>query len=249
MPNLHVHEIDLEADVGWAFTDSKQKFSPRIGDRWLYQGTAELDPFPAYAHNLTVVQQTAQLVEWVFPPLYDVHLFVSPRECVSRTNAFATCDRAYYCYDKECPEGTGCQNKAHKEPTGLIFLSGKRVPPHPAMSRHLVAHEYGHNVQYMLEYQSDMKDGSGEFITAYAKLRGLPTPIHSGSGGKWHTAAAEIFACDFRILICRTELEYWPHMGVPRPEEVPAIREWWEDRRVAATHGWSTGVESAPTAA
>ena len=38
---------------------------------------------------------------------------------------------------------------------------------------------------------------------------------------------AEVFACDFRLLVCDTEPEFWPHPGVPRPEGILAIRAWW----------------------
>ncbi len=115
-------------------------------------------------------------------------------------------------------------------PIGLIVMSGKRQPPHPAMTRYLVAHEYGHNVEWMLERVRDSKTlHSGEVVAEYAKLRGLPDDaLHHGSGGRWHDSATEIFACDFRILVGQTETEHWPHPGIPHPVDVDAdLAAWW----------------------
>jgi hypothetical protein len=52
--------------------------------------------------------------------------------------------------------------------------------------------------------------------------------VHHGEGGTWHDSACEILACDFRILVTGMEAEFWPHPGIPRPEMVPALRDWWD---------------------
>ncbi|MGI8334376.1 hypothetical protein ACRYCC_30870 [Actinomadura scrupuli] len=51
--------------------------------------------------------------------------------------------------------------------------------------------------------------------------------MHAGAGGTWYDGIHEIWACDFRILVCQVETEYWPHPGVPRPEEARGLAGWW----------------------
>jgi hypothetical protein len=119
---------------------------------------------------------------------------------------------------------------------GIIFLCGKRVPPHPAVTRYLVAHEYGHNVEYMLNIARGAQSAWDEALSIeYAQVRGLPdSTLHHGDGGNWHDSIHEIIACDFRILVCETEVEFWPHAGIARPEHVPALAAWWAEARQAA---------------
>ncbi len=63
----------------------------------------------------------------------------------------------------------------------------------------------------------------------YAQLRGLPVDERAlYGGGRWHAAIGELFANDFRILVARAELEFWPHPGFPRPETLPVVVEFWE---------------------
>lgn len=98
------------------------------------------------------------------------------------------------------------------------------------MTRHLVGHELGHNVEYMLEDLGGNPVHQGVVVKDYAKLRGLPdTSLHHGEGGRWHDSAYEVFACDMRILACDLEPEYWPHPGVPHPHEVDGLLAWWSD--------------------
>jgi hypothetical protein len=98
------------------------------------------------------------------------------------------------------------------------------------MTRYLVAHEYGHQVEWMINYVRGAKyPRSNDLVTPYAQVRGLPpASVHHGHGGTWHDSVTEVFACDFRILVCRVEAEFWPHPCISRPEEVHGLAGWWE---------------------
>ncbi len=220
MPEITTHELLSERDYRWQFAD--------IGPTWRhrrYGQMVQLDPFPAYRQDMIEVQAAVQHVQAACPPLWDVELFAADREDVGRSNGFSWVHEGQH-YDETTEEWI------KDPPVGLIFLAGKRVPPHPALARYLVAHEYGHNVEWMINKVRGRHLLSDDTATEYATLRGLPTPIHAGSGGRWHDAVAEVFACDFRIIVCGIELEYWPHPGVARPDgpNVTAdVRGWWRD--------------------
>lgn len=174
----------------------------------------DLDPTPCYGHDEMLVARTAAHVEERFPiplpPTYHLGLF----ESMSRTNGHMG---LVYHYDKE----TG----STKEP--YIWLSGKRIPPHPAMTRYLVAHEYGHCVDDAICAARGLKESGLD--EHYAALRGLDPVASKGYGsGKWHANVGELIANDFRILVCAIEPEFWPHPGIARPETVPAIVDWWK---------------------
>lgn len=215
MGELRVAELDVMRDAVWQFNDSAPHW--RHGR---FGVSATFDPFPAYGHRLDVVTETAELVARLVPPLWDVELYSADREEVGRSNGFSSThlDGHY-----------GNDGKWLRDaPTGLILLSGKRIPPHPAMTRYLVAHEYGHHVQYMLNQLRGSSVHDDDWIKEYAEVRGLPPVVHHGSGGRWHNSIIEVFACDFRIVVCGIETEHWPHHGIARPEEVPALAPWWE---------------------
>lgn len=213
-PSIVVRPLDVMAEATWHFRDSQPTWRHHM-----HGSVATFDPFPGYAHDLDVVQESAELVQGRCPPLWDVDLYVADREEVGRSNGFSNVHEGGRYVDGEWSKGP---------PNGLIVLSGKRVPPHPALTRYLVAHEYGHNVEWMLEHLHGSKGlHSGAVVAEYAKVRGLPAPVHHGSGGRWHDSATEILACDFRVIVCEVETGFWPHPGVARPEEVPALAEWW----------------------
>lgn len=37
----------------------------------------------------------------------------------------------------------------------------------------------------------------------------------------------ELFANDFRIVVCGIEQEYWPHPGFTHPLKLAKVRKWW----------------------
>lgn len=220
MAKIHVHNIDVMREGTWSFNDTPTvvRYSPKG------YGQGVFDPFPAYSHRLKHVTAAVEDVAAAFPPLWDVDLYSMNREETARSNGYSNVRETGHYQDGEYV----------KDPvTGVIVLSGKRIPPHPAVTRYLVAHEYGHNVEYMINAARGSKSvTSDDLITEYADLRGLPPEaVHHGAGGTWHDSAAEIFACDFRIVVCGVETEYWPHPGVKRPEFVPKVIDWWLDQR------------------
>lgn len=216
IPEITVRPLDVMAEAEWVFRDNAPAWQWRD-----YRKMSTFDPFPAYPHQVDVVTDTAGLVQDCFPPKWNVELFVADREEVGRSNG--------YSYVHESGRYVGA-DWVKDTPTGLIVLSGKRVPPHPAVTRYLVAHEYGHNVQYMiarLKYGKSVHDEA--WIGEYVKVRGLaPGNRHAGTGGRWHDAIGEILACDFRVLVCSVEPDYWPHPGIEYPTRVPGLAGWWE---------------------
>jgi hypothetical protein len=218
MPAIIVHDLDIAREGRWEFrSGSEVAWCPP--DR--YGFTCRFDPFPAYPHDRATAVATAAHVQACCPPLWDVHCYLADREENSRSNGHSNIE-----------EGRYVSGEWVEERTGLIMMSGKRIPPHPAMTRHLTGHEYGHNVAYMI---NSLRDGvktvasTDPLYQEYAAVRGLPaSSVHHGEGGTWHDSACEIFACDFRILVCGLEAEFWPHPGITRPERVPAVRDWWD---------------------
>lgn len=221
----------LTADqLSWQFRDGPPMF--HYGQ---HRHVADIDPFPGYAHELDVVIETVSQVTALWTPEWDVDLLVADREEIARSNGHSSLhETGHY-------EG---DDWIKDDPRGLIFLSGKRVPPHPAMTRYLVAHEYGHNVEWMLNAAAGAKYASDEtLMRSYAEMRGLPDN-HHGNGGTWHDAATEVFACDFRVLILHVELEFWPHRGVDRPGS--AVAAWWEQQRIAHDQRLAAKQEATP---
>lgn len=216
MPSITVNGLDVAAEAEWRFRDSKPHWRHQ-----LHGAAAAFDPFPAYPHNLDDVRGAAAHVERMCPPLWDVEVYVADREEEGRSNGFSNIHEGSRYVGGEWVKSP---------PTGLIMLSGKRVPPHPSVTRYLVAHEYGHNVEWMLQHARGHKTVHGDEVVAeYAKMRGLPAgAVHHGSGGRWHDSATEILACDFRIVVCDVEPQYWPHPGVAHPLDVN-VDGWWAE--------------------
>ncbi len=223
MPDVTIHELDVMREANWSFRRSEP-----VVHRAPYSSSGAFDPFPAYAHERRPVADAVAHVIERCPPLWNVDIFLADREEAGRSNGYSDIAEPQH-YD----EADGCW--VRDTPAGLIMMSGKRVPPHPAMSRYLVAHEYGHHVEWFLEHARGHRLRSGAIVAGYAKMRGLAS-VHHGSGGRWHDSVDEVFACDFRIVVCDVETEFWPHPGIPRPEDCRApVRDWWADALDAMT--------------
>jgi hypothetical protein len=187
-----------------------------------YERSERVDPAPAYAHDVKLVAEVLAQCEAAFPVQHSPSIFVLTHETIGRTNGHTSHD---YDYDEAKKDAAGRYPYLPH-----IVLSGKRIPIHPAMTRYLVAHEYGHVVDTTLALRRF--EGSGAEAKQdeeYAKLRGIVPPPYYGPG-TWHRQAGEVFANDFRILVCGVEREYWPHPGIDRPEHSPAAVKWWAER-------------------
>jgi hypothetical protein len=224
VPALTVRDLDALTECRWDFRRGPEWIHPHgfpMGATW--------DPFPAYAHQYAEAAATAHEVVDACPPLYDITILLADREDEGRTNGWSHLDKHH-----------GTADGAYQ---GVIMLAGKRIPPHPAMTRHLVGHEYGHHLEWMLNLARGAKTPYDQQVTDdYARARHLPaTSAHHGDGGTWHDSVHEVMACDFRIH-CGIEPEYWPHPGVSRPEHIAGLARWWADaldeiRAAAATTG------------
>lgn len=215
MSTIIVRDLDVMSGGNWSFRSAEPTWQ-----HGRHGSVGTFDPFPAYPHDRAVVDEAVAHVTKACPPLWDVELYVADREETGRSNGYSSLNEGGQYVDGEWVKG---------DPTGLIMFSGKRIPPHPAVTRYLVAHEYRHNVEWMLNRVNGARHLQGdEVVQQYAELRGLTDEhMHAGSGGRWHDAVHEIFACDFRILVCQVEPDYWPHAGVPRPTETAALSDWW----------------------
>lgn len=196
-----------------------------------------VDPFPCYPHDLAVVWQVAGRLESVFPIDRPVRIHVLHFEEVGRTNGWSQWD----------PDDDGeTDGKGRKPILFSIALNGRRTPIHPAVTRFLVAHEYGHIVSRWIGYRAGLRDHEQEQLEAqYAEIRGIDPaelPAHYGAR-TWDQDAGEIMADDFRVLVAGVETEFWPHR-VPRPEGIDEIARWWHSARLE--HG---GVDVAAAAA
>lgn len=190
-----------------------------------YGSRVAVDPMPGYAHDEDLVRAmlvACQKANEIVVPFAPEVLLIS-HEVTTRTNGQTHLEWDYH--EDPAPEDD-TQRRWH----GVILLSGKRIPPHPATTRYLVGHEYGHVVEDWIIRQRHEKPHSSDLLDEYAEMRGLPHREKRASGGRWHEATQEVFACDFRLLRAGIEPEFWPHPGIARPDEVPGLAEWWAER-------------------
>jgi hypothetical protein len=212
---IRVLELAANKDLRWDFASSEPTFYVNDGN---YGRHVKVDPFPAYGHELAAVNVECARVWNTFPLDRDIAVYILDREEVGRCSG-QTFTGANYSGEKKDDEYPW---------TATIVLSGKRIPIHPAMTRYLVAHEYGHVVSRYLRWlrkEGDKSDSDSPMYQEYAKLRGCPPGY---GGGKWHSSVMELFANDFRILVVGSEKEFWPHPGFARPEGLPEVVEWWK---------------------
>lgn len=212
--SIHLFERD---DLQWPFHDGPNG-GPSLTTlrRRAYANEIKVDPFPCYSHDLEYVTELVEKVEAAFPIGFQTAWYLLPCESGSRTNGYAQRDWVY-------------KDGESREWDPLIVLSGKRIPIHPAMTRYLVAHEYGHVVQWWIEHQRDIKDEHPltQFDREYAELRGIEP--NGGYGGlRWHANIGELIANDFRICVAKAEVEFWPHPGFEHPKNLPAVKRFWK---------------------
>jgi hypothetical protein len=196
-----VHQVD---SLCWPF-DSEPYFIVSGGD---YVRHEKVDPFPGYAHSALLVENMCDDLNEVMPCGGQTDIYLPEWEGQGRTNGHE-CQQSYY--DEKGRFGA------------TIVLSGKRIPIHPAMTRYLVTHEYGHVVEDWVQFTY----GVTNLRYAYCKdLRAHESHSKYYGGKTWHAAPGEIFANDFRVVVAQAELDFWPHEPVPFPYDVK-IQSFW----------------------
>jgi hypothetical protein len=210
--------IEVIDNLEWHYTSEKPYL--RTGN-----SLNVADPTPCYNHPYQYVKDWVEFVEFKFPidPAFAPTWYLPKFETIERVNAWT---QRKFTYD---PDYDGPKNL--RPWTSQIVLIGKRTPLHPAMTRYLVAHEYGHVIHFWLQHKweanPDVGDEDDQVYKEYAQLRGINLDEHSAySVGQWDNNIGEVFANDFRLIICQIETEFWPH-SLPRPTDVPGLADWW----------------------
>jgi hypothetical protein len=211
------------AEARWEFRDNDAL-------TWREPGTgrtvARFDPFPCYPHDWTAADRELAAVAARWPLPWDLNVWLADRETISRTNGFSCLARDHTRRDDEDDDG----------PAGTIVLNGKRIPPHPAVTRYLIGHEYGHHAQWSINWRNGAPYAcTGDAAREYAKIRNLPdSALEHADGGRWHASVHEIMACDFRVLVCEIEPDYWPHPGTCPPHMAEGLQAWWDEQQYQA---------------
>jgi hypothetical protein len=205
------YEIIEITDLNWGFDAGEPSVRLNVGT---YGRSEKVDPHPCYAHKPELLDKMLAKVTSDFPMQPKLKLFNIHFEGLGRTNAWASYEVDYD--DEDRP----------RKFLPYISVLGKRIPPHPAMTRYLVAHEYGHCVENWIAYCRGIEDLS--LRKEYKELRNMQEEIPYYGGRTWHKSVGEVLANDFRILVCGVEPEYWVH-DVPFPTEVPEVVAWWQD--------------------
>lgn len=220
--------------MGWPLGRQESTPEYRVGCG-NYPRNHKVDPYPCYAHNLDLVRELCAECEEAFPLINTKTAFyLLPHEDIERINGVTFCDQLYKQRGIESKCGCGCGYSIDLHPIATwVVLSGKRIPPHPAMTRYLVTHEYGHMVwnhlRTMLKYRDSCEN---KLYENYMKIRGVTDYTINYCGGKWHKNPGEIMANDFRLIFTNHEREFWPH-DVPLPEETPVV-DWWAEMHTQA---------------
>lgn len=223
MPQVTLTALNVLAEAVWDFRDGQPRWLEPASGRT----SGAFDPFPGYRHDETTARAAVDVVTAAWPLPWDIGVHLADREDTGRTNGYS------HLHVTTRREG---ERWVESDPAGLILLSGKRIPPHPAMTRYLIGHEYGHHVEWALNQRAGADHLCGDAAARrYLTVRDLDdSALFHGDGGRWHNSVHEILACDFRILVTGIEPEFWPHPGVPRPEEVPGLACWWDEQQELA---------------
>lgn len=195
--------VKIARDVTWSWDDGPRY---RLHDM---SSVVKLDPTPCYQHDAQIVRTRLALVDKAWPHEGAVTYHLGQHEGVDRANGLTATQW-----------GKGGVVAGHH-----VFLAGKRIPPHHAITNYLVAHEYGHCVDDWIAKRQGVDTDA--MLDDYARRRGLNGARTHGGAGTWHSATAEVFACDFRILVADVEAAYWPHPGIPYPTKVRGLARWW----------------------
>lgn len=222
--------------ISWPF---ERQPEVRLDTKFNSYFVEPIQPFPCYAHNKEVLQETIELLETYFriPKPFAPDWFVLEYDGISQVNGSTNRRFDYY-----SPRADKLKNKrdARKERgeepipeemtewNSFIILYGKRTPIHPAMTRFVAAHEYGHAVDYYIERMMNLEPEKNLLDAEYAEVRGIKNDQNYG-GARWDTNIGEIIADDFRIMVADMQVEHWPHRG-RKPWQIPELHDWWDDK-------------------
>lgn len=198
------------SEPSWGFDNKGPAY--HVSHAGIHPLRVEVDPAPAYTHDQALVEQELAALQRIAPISAPLAIVLLSHEFIGRTNGQCTNTSAWI---RETNE---------QKPVSLIVLCGKRIPIHPAMTRYLVAHEYGHAVEEELRRRRGVKDF--QIRTDYQQ-RVRPDTSGAYGCGRWHASIGELFANDFRILVAEREIEFWPHPGFERPEANLAAVGFW----------------------
>lgn len=231
-----------DSELQWSFRVEGPKI--RVGGG--HGRHVELCPTPCYRHDPELVRRQFEDVERRFPCERRPGVYVVGFDSPQRTNGETYETDAY-------PER---DELGRTMEDSSIILYGKPIPLHPAMTRYLVAHEYGHAVERELAFRLIREKDTGgwklieQLREKYAELRGLPKEPPPFYGPRtWHQQVCEIFANDFRVLIAQQEPEFWPHHDISRPEKVEAVVQWWVQQANVAMEIGRALTRAAPVPA
>lgn len=177
-----------------------------------------VDPAPCYPHSEVAATAELERLRQCAPLPFPLTVFLLSLETMSRSNG------VYFDGYDYTAEQIEIGGKKLSPPVGAIVLSGKRIPIHPAMTRYLVPHEYGHGVMYHLARLRGITDDQ---LMATYREQCRPEASTKYGCGEWHHNVMELFANDFRILVADREPEFWPHPGLKRPDENLAVVGFW----------------------
>lgn len=228
-----VVEVKYE-NLMWGFTQKDPYFLAgtmvKPEDRADTSRQMAVNPRPAYPHDRELVERELAAAEIAFPVTRSPLMYLPHFDADLSTRNAATFEENLF---REPQDEHG-----RTLTRSFMILYGKGTPCHPAMTRYLVAHEYGHVVCETLAWQHNCTmNYRSYFLRYYAEMRGMTNlPAHYGATS-WHLHPEEIFANDFRIMVLQKEVEFWPHPTVPRPEEVPVLAKWWPMRTAEALRG------------
>lgn len=175
---------------------------------------AKVDPHNAQPHNIHRVSEKLYALQEATVNV-DVTYYVLHHELEVRCNAYAE----------------QVTNWALSKPEFQVVMSAKRTPIPYNMTDYLVAHEYGHIMDYTISNQLGIE--CEEFRKIYARVRGADPSIKG-----WINTATEVIADDFRILCGQEQLEFWPHTDVEYPSS-SGIYDWWEHIMFTPQEHWN----------
>ena len=231
------------ADLVWECESPHPHYCCGAGS---YQRNMTVDPFPGYAHDVELVKDLVAECCEAFPLADRAELCILEHEFTGRTNGLSFEDSIWRredgsdwsfkvpctCGKPDCKKVNDVHAQGH-----TIVLCGKRIPIMRPTTRYLVAHEYGHCAFNRINRLLGKDHSGGTLEAEYMKLRGCDVPGPKSGGTRWHRLASEVIANDFRTLVMKREVEFWPH-EVPQLNGDSPIAAWWMTMMDKARQPW-----------